>query len=106
MRIWYSLLLAPVLALTDQSVAFATSGWACSHQHASAVHAVHGLFLVAIVAGTVVAWRYWRSLPEKAAEPVASRYFLAALAAASGALSALVVLAMWIPTWALSPCFN
>ena len=106
MKIWYSLLLAPLLALADQSVAFATSGWACSHQHAPVVHAVHALFLAAIVMGTVASWRYQRSMPPRAPEPVASRHFLAGLAAASGALSALVVLAMWLPTWALSPCFN
>ena len=106
MRIWYSLLLAPLLALTDQSVSFATSGWACSHQHAPVMHAVHALFLVAIVIGTVMAWRYHRSMPARSAEPVASRHFLSGIAAASGALSALVVLAMWIPVSALSPCFN
>ena len=106
MRIWFALLAAPLLALTDQSVACATSGWACSHQNAPVLHAVHGLFLVLIVAGTLAAWRYHRSLPARAAEPVASRHFLAGLAAASGALSALVVLAMWIPVSALSPCFN
>ena len=106
MKIWYALLLAPLLALTDQSVAFATSGWACSHQHAPVMHAVHALFFVLIVAGTVVAWRHLRSLPARGAEPAANRRFLAGLATASGALSALVVIAMWIPVSVLSPCFN
>ena len=106
MRIWFALLAAPILALTDQSVAFATSGWACSHQHAPVMHAVHGVFLVAIVIGTVAAWRYCRATPAHSPAPVANRHFLAVLAASLGALSALVVAAMWIPVWALSPCFN
>ena len=105
MRIWFALLLAPVLALTDQSVAYATAGWACAHQHPAVVHGIHVVFLVAIVAGTVAAWQYWRATPQRA-EPAASRHFLAGIAAASGALSALVILAMWIPNWMLSPCFN
>ena len=105
MRIWFALLAAPLLALTDQSVAYATAGWACAHQHTAVVHAVHVVFLAAITAGTVMAWRYWRATPEMP-EPVASRHFLAGIAAASGALSALAVLAMWIPNWLLSPCFN
>ena len=105
MRIWFALLLAPVLALTDQSVAYATAGWACTHQHAAVVHGVHAVFLAAILAGTLAAWRHWRATPARA-EPLASRHFLAGLATASGALSSLVVLAMWIPNWMLSPCFN
>ena len=105
MRIWLALLAAPRLALTDQSVAYATAGWACAHQHAAVVHGVHLLFLAAIVSGTVMAWRYWRATPAMP-EPAASRHFLAGIAAGSGALSALVILAMWIPNWLLSPALD
>ena len=108
MRIWLALLLAPILALTDQSVAYALSGWACSHQQPFATHAAHLIFLAAVVASTVLAyglWRDTRSAPG-AGEPPASRHFLAGLAMASGTLSALVIAAMWYPTWILSPCYN
>jgi uncharacterized iron-regulated membrane protein len=70
------------------------------------VHAVHGVFLAAIVIGTLIAWQLWRETrPVRAqGEEPARRHFMAGLAAASGALSALVVGAMWLPVWILSPC--
>jgi hypothetical protein len=108
MRIWFALLAAPIFALADQSVSYATVGWACAHQQAFAVHAVHVLFLSATAAGTVAAWQLWRatSTTKARSETLARRHFLAGLGTASGALSALVIIAMWIPTWVLAPCLN
>jgi hypothetical protein len=72
------------------------------------VHAVHGVFLAAIVIGTLVAWQLWRETPPVRAhgEESARRHFMAGLAAASGALSALAVGAMWLPVWILGLCLN
>jgi hypothetical protein len=108
MRIWFALLAAPILALADQSVSYATVGWACAHQHAFAVHAVHVVFLAATAAGTAAAWQLWRETsPTNAThEAFARRHFLAGLATASGALSAVVIVAMWVPTWVLAPCLD
>ena len=108
MRTWFALLGAPVLALADQSVSYATVGWSCAHQHTLVVHAVHGVFLAAIVIGTLLAWQRWREtrpMRTQGEEP-ARRHFMAGLAAASGALSALVVGAMWLPVWILGPCLT
>jgi hypothetical protein len=33
MRIWYPLLVVPLLALADQSIAYVTTVWACTHQN-------------------------------------------------------------------------
>lgn len=108
MRIWFALLLAPILALTDQSIAYAVSGWACSNQQSLAPHGVHLVMLLAVLAMTVMAWRFWRATGPADAVPhhVEVRHFLAGLATASGALSALVIAGMWYPTWILSPCLN
>jgi hypothetical protein len=108
MRIWFALLAAPLLALADQSVSFATVGWACAHQLPIAVHAVHVLFLGAITAGTIPAWQLWRRTlsTRTRTEKVARRHFLAGLAAASGFLSMLVIIAMWLPAWMIAPCSN
>ena len=108
MRTWFALLGAPLLALADQSVSYATVGWSCAHQHTLVVHAVHGVFLGAIVIGTLFAWQLWRETrPVRAqGEEPARRHFMAGLAAASGALSALVVGSMWLPVWVLGPCLN
>src|SRR5436305_12125176 len=106
MRIWLALLIAPILALTDQSVAYAAAAWACgAHQGVAVMHAVHALFLAAIATTTVMAWRHWQGT-RSTTERSATRHFLAGIATASAALSALAILAMWIPNWLLSPCFR
>jgi hypothetical protein len=106
MRIWFALLLAPILALADQSVAYATTGWACASQHPLALHGVHVVFLLATIFGTVLAWQLWRDTQaqRKASETLARRHFLAGLATASGALSALTIAAMWLPVWFIASC--
>src|SRR5919204_5238523 len=99
MRTWFALLGAPLLALGDQSISYATVGWSCAHQHTLVAHAVHGAFLAVIVIGTLVAWQLWRETRplRTQGEETARRHFMAGLAPASGALSALVVGALWLP---------
>lgn len=106
MRTWFGLIVAPLLALADQSVSYATVAWSCAHQHSLALHLIHGTFLVAVVVGTFIAWSGWRgtSPVSWAGEGVAARHFLAGVAVASGALSALVIVAMWLPVWVVAPC--
>jgi hypothetical protein len=108
MRIWLALLLAPVLTLTDQSVAFATVGWACARQQTMVMHAVHAGFLLAILVATFLAWQLWHeTVPSEGSdETLKRRHFLAGLAMASGVLSALVTAAMWFPTWIIPACAN
>jgi hypothetical protein len=108
MRIWFALLVAPGLALADQTVSYAAVSWACGHGHAAVLHIVHGVFLVAVAVGTFMASRLWagtRSTSESS-EALARQHFLAGLAAASGALSTLVIASMWMPTWIIAPCSN
>ena len=106
MRIWFPLLAVPVLALVDQSVAFVTAVWSCSHQSVIAVHVVHAPFFVAAAIGLALAWHAWRErAPARERDDRhARRHFLAGLATGASALSALVILAMWGVTWALRPC--
>jgi hypothetical protein len=107
MRIWIALLVAPALALTDQSIAYAVVGWACAHQSAYAVHLVHLLFFVTTSACAVMAWRdrpRAAGANANAIDDLSERDFLVPLAIASAALSALAVAAMWIPTWLIASC--
>jgi hypothetical protein len=95
-RIWFAIIIAPALALADQSFAFALVGWACAHQTTVPIHAAHAVVLAATSAAIVLAWQEWRD--------TARRHFLARVAMAVAALAALSVVAMWIPTWMISPC--
>ena len=108
MKIWIALIAAPILALMDQVVSFATVGWACAQQHGVAVHAVHALFLVAAAASTVPAFQAWRGsgsgIDGSRNESVARRHFLASVAVGVGTLSVITIASMWMPTWVISVC--
>jgi len=54
-----------------------------------------------------VAWRKWQKTTapfEGSADAVRQRHFLAGVAMTVAALSAAAIVAMWIPTWLISPC--
>jgi len=106
MVIWFALVAVPFLALLDQSVAYATSVWACSHQNTLAVHAVHVSFLVVAIIGALVAARRWHATAASAVdnESFARQHFLAGLATGAASLSVLAIAAMWAVTWVLRPC--
>ena len=108
MRIWPALLVAPLLALLDQAIAYATAGWECARQGTVAMQGVHAFFLVAALACTFIAWQRWRETITAAdhGSPAEVRHFLAGVATASGAFSSLVIFALWIPTWMVSACWN
>ena len=108
MAIWFALLVAPVLALVDESIALSMTSWACRGQHGLALHIVHMAFAIATAAATVLAWRRWRetSHDEAASETIARRRFLAAMAIGVSVLSLLVIVTMWVPTWVLSSCLQ
>ena len=110
MRVWPAFF-APVIALLDQSVAYALVQWACATQHEAAIHWVHFVFLALALTATLPAWadarRQGGALPSDDASASDGRARMMSMAAAmSGALSSLVILAMWAPTWFLSPCFG
>ena len=71
------------------------------------LHASHALFLALAVAAMVAAWRNWRETDAAGAgnaDPAVQRHFLAGVATTVAALSAAAIVAMWIPTWLISPC--
>ena len=104
MRIWFALLVTPILALADQSVALSTVRFACANQDVLAIHAI--FLVVTIVATLGAAWVLIGTARTSNADPYAARrHFVTALATASGAFSTLVIAALWYPTWVIAPCF-
>jgi hypothetical protein len=108
MAIWLALLVAPVLALADQSIVLSMTTWACRGQHAVALHVVHVTFAIATAVTTLLAWQRWRETASGAAasDAPARSHFLAGMAIGVSALSLLVILTMWAPTWLLSSCLQ
>lgn len=106
MRIWIALIVAPLLALTDQAVAFALVHWACAHQSTMVVHLSHAFFLAIAAAAAVGAWLLWRetTITVGVGGATIQLHFLVSVAMVVAVLSAVTILAMWIPTWMISPC--
>ncbi|MDB5933049.1 MAG: hypothetical protein JWQ01_393 [Massilia sp.] len=105
---WPALLLAPSVALANASVAYALVTPSCSRQQTIVLHMVALASLLLCLAMTWPAARNWlrqRTDPPLASDAVAARgHFLAQVATMAGLLSALVVLAEWLPQWIVSPC--
>ena len=112
MPAWPALLIAPMLALAEQSVVYALATPACQTQHEALMHGVPLAFLVLTLLFTSMAWTRLRRLRRESAPPPHADadlgplrdYFLTRMAVWSGALSSLVIAAMWVPQWVLSPC--
>jgi len=103
---WPALLLAPSLALASQSVIYALVTPSCKVQTMLAPQLVSALTLLVCLLFTWAAWRNWKAAPAPQPGDAAARRpsFIAIVSCVVGALSCLVVLAMWFPQWVLSPC--
>jgi hypothetical protein len=111
MPTWPALLIAPMLALAEQSIVYALSTPACQTQREAWLHAVPLLFVALTLLLSAMAWaearRQQRLLPNTIPDADGAHVghlLFAWLGVASGALSSLVIVAMWIPQWVLSPC--
>ncbi|HEX2547851.1 MAG TPA: hypothetical protein VHL79_23410 [Ramlibacter sp.] len=106
-----ALVLAPSIALGVQSLMYAMVTPSCSSQVRLNIHLAAAIALAIVVVLALVAYgesSLHRGEPvsadsDEAHTPVPGR-FVADLAAAVGALSALVIVAMWFTTFVLSPC--
>ena len=118
LAVWPALLGGPWLALVLQSAAYSSVGPACLAHGSGRLHLLAGTALVIVVAFTLLAWLEWRRCSLDAnhegrnyrvtesdtGQARQRKPFLAMTATAVGAISALVVAAIWLPIWFLSPC--
>lgn len=110
MNVALPLLLAPLLALAQQSVTYALVAPACASQRGAWLHAVSAAFVLATALLTLMAAREVQRTDDAVLAtrgPDATfrrRHLVAWLATGIAALSTLVCLAMWWPQWLLSPC--
>jgi hypothetical protein len=107
---WPALLVGPLLALADQSLAYALVGWSCANQSVAALHAVYGVSLAIALVLVFFAARDWLAagprVPDTAGDPVTRARFVALVAMLAGGLSAVVIFGQWIAVWMLSPCWS
>ena len=106
MRSWPALLLSPLLLLGAQSLAYALSTPSCARQNEALLMAsLSGCLLLSLVF-TLMAWLRSRRLAPALREDASAErpHFVALVATGVGALSSLVIAALWIGPLVLSPC--
>ena len=105
---WTGILVAPLLALGAQSIAYALVERSCARQDLTTMHLVHFAFLVLTLIAFAVSLAQWRRFDahqrEDAGDVATTASTLGAIGTLVAALSALVIVAMWAPQWILSPC--
>jgi hypothetical protein len=106
--LWVGLLLPPIAFLIDLETAYALVPTACASRNELPVHLVHFACLLLAVLGGFTAWRWWKlggaTWPGEEGGPVARSRFMAGVGLLVSALFALVIVAMWIPSFVLDPC--
>jgi hypothetical protein len=106
--LWTGLLLAPSAFLLNLELSYLFVRPSCVQETVLPVHIVQTGCLLLAILGTLMAWRCWtaegREWPDEAGGPVARTRFLAGVGFLASALFVLVIVAQWVPTFALHPC--
>ena len=104
---WASIVLAPLVFLTNLSLAYALVPLACATQRTTLLHLSNGIALALVLTATLLAWHALSSPPPKGAprEAAARMTFLSHLGIWMSALAALAIALQWSAQWWLDPCF-
>ena len=103
---WASIVLAPLVFLTNLSLAYALVPLACATQRSTMLHLSNGIALVLVLTATLLAWHALRSPTPKGAprETTARMTFLSHLGVWISALTALAIALQWSAQGWLDPC--
>jgi hypothetical protein len=107
MRTWPALLLAPLLALAQQSLMYSLVPPACHRSDVVLLHGISAAAVLACIALTLLAWQDRRATERSAhrdGRHGRRQLMLATVAVMTGGFSALVCAALWVPVWWVSPC--
>ena len=105
---WASIVIAPVVYLTNLSIAYALVPLACDTQHDFPVHLANGVTFALMLAALALAWQARRASPRPsgiADDDVDRNRFLSTIGLYLSALLVLAVAGQWSAQWILSPCF-
>ncbi len=106
--LWAGVLAGPLATLTQLQVNYALVLWACGAGREWALHLVSLLALLVVVAGGLLSWHNRRRAgggwEDDGAGVVPRSRFMAVVGILISALTALVVIAQWIPIFVYGPC--
>jgi uncharacterized protein involved in cysteine biosynthesis len=106
---WASIVIAPLVYLTNLSIAYALVPVACDTQRGLPLHLANGITLVLMLAALALAWHVRSASPQLQTAPddVPDRNrFLSTIGLCVSSLLVLAVVAQWSAQWILSPCFE
>lgn len=105
---WIVNLGPPLLVLIDLQVGYMLVSRNCLEDDRLSNHLAHGFFLLVTVLLLLKAWRLWCAAgsewPGTGPDLRTRSRFMAALGMLIASLSALVIVAQWIPVFVLHPC--
>jgi hypothetical protein len=107
MRTWPALLVAPLLALAQQSLMYSLVPPACHRSDVVLLHGISAAAVLACVALALLAWQDRRAVDRsvhREGRQGRRQHMLATIAVMTAAFSALVCAALWAPIWWVSPC--
>lgn len=106
--LWAGALAGPLAALTQLQVNYALVRWACDRGIEWSLHVVALVALLVTLAAALLSWRnWWRAgggFEDGGAGVLPRSRFMALVGLMLGLLSALVVVAQWIPVFLYNPC--
>ncbi len=105
--LYYGILVGPTSWVFDESLSYMLEQHSCSTGHFYVLHIVSALAVVAALSGAVVAWQQASAAGEGNDDGGSIRdraYFMARLGIAMSIGFALVIIALAVPKWVLSPC--
>jgi hypothetical protein len=110
MSLLAGLLTGPVVVLLNQVLIYASNMWVCGKGMSWSLHIIPVLSLVMTLTAAYVAHRDWtdlgRGIRDNDATIVERSRFLALLGMGSSALSALLLVAMWLTIFVFGPCMR
>jgi hypothetical protein len=104
-KLWFAILVGPLIWLLYLQTVYALVGSACSSQRRLVLVAIAAVAVVVSATGAMVGRRALTSLPTRPTDPTVHRArFMAMLGIASSLLFALTIAAGAIPSIVLRPC--
>ena len=110
MKLWFPIIVPPLVALAQQSVNYALVALECEQQQRWPVHSVAAAAMVVTLLGMTVAWARWREVglatPQDSGDQQSRTRFLAIVGISVSALTALNIASQWLTAAFISPCMH
>lgn len=95
--IWFGLVGAPLLFLSNMQISFVLVPWVCGNGQQWLIHLAHAATLTLVMLCSLPAWRGMK-------HPSRGQHFIAVLSLSMSGFTGLVLLAHWVPNFLLGAC--